>query len=244
MGGKRGVGRASGRRARRADPARTRASGTDPRLTASAGLLGFGSYLRSEGVDRWMSKTFERLKTGPNLVYPMGFQLRLMVDLLASGETRPFGLEAKAGDALFSHICEHQVPSVDTLYDDLARFDEQALADLEEGVATQGMEGLNDVRSRLVHLDIDSTVNPLAGEHEGGLLGPNPKFHGRLSFHPLLGRIAETNMLVGACFAQAIPASAKATRRPWRRGPNASRSDSARARWSACESTQLPTARP
>lgn len=197
VGGKRGVGRASGRRARRADAARIVASGTDARLTGCAGLVGFGSFLKSEGVDRWMSETFGPLKTGRNLVYPMGFQLRLMMDLLATGETRPFGLEAKAGDALFSHLCGHQIPSVDTLYDDLARFDGAALADLEAEVAAQGMKGLKQVRSSIVHVDFDSTVVPLHGQHEGGLPGPNPKFRGRPSFHPLLVRIAETNMLVG-----------------------------------------------
>jgi hypothetical protein len=47
-------------------------------------------------------------------------------------------------------------------------------------------------------LDIDTTVEPVFGEHEGALPGPNPHYHGRPSYHPVLARIAETDTCVGA----------------------------------------------
>ena len=47
-------------------------------------------------------------------------------------------------------------------------------------------------------MDIDTTVTPVSGEHEGALPGPNPHYHGRPSFHPMLARIAETDTVVGA----------------------------------------------
>ncbi len=64
--------------------------------------------------------------------------------------------------------------------------------------------GLADVRGMLtsrkeVHLDIDTTVNPLfceVGEIEGAEIGPNAKYRGRPSYHPVLARIAETDTCV------------------------------------------------
>lgn len=197
LGGKRASGKTGQRRASRRHPSRTTTACTGGRLTGCAGLLAFGDFLSTEGVDRWAAEAFGRLKSSPNQVYSMGFQVRLLVDLLAAGETRPFGLEARASDPMFQHQCHGRLPSVDTVYDDLGRFDALALVTLEDAVVEQGLKGLAQLRSDVVHLDIDSSVLPLAGEHEGGVPGPNPKFHGRPSFHPLVARIAETNMVVG-----------------------------------------------
>jgi hypothetical protein len=38
----------------------------------------------------------------------------------------------------------------------------------------------------------------LFGDHEGALPGPNPRYHGRPSYHPILARCAETDTVVGA----------------------------------------------
>lgn len=122
-------------------------------MTGCAGLLAFGDFLSTEGVDRWAAAAFGRLKSSPNQVYSMGFQVRLLVDLLAAGETRPFGLEARASDPMFQHQCHGRLPSVDTVYDDLARFDALALVTLEDAVVEQGLKGLAQLRSDVVHLD-------------------------------------------------------------------------------------------
>jgi hypothetical protein len=45
---------------------------------------------------------------------------------------------------------------------------------------------------------VDTTVEPLVGSQQGALIGPNPRYHARPSYHPVLGRIAETDTLVGA----------------------------------------------
>jgi hypothetical protein len=51
----------------------------------------------------------------------------------------------------------------------------------------------------VIHLDIDTTVEPLFGEQiEGALKGPNPRYRGRRSYHPIVARIAEVNAVVGA----------------------------------------------
>ena len=52
--------------------------------------------------------------------------------------------------------------------------------------------------SPFVFLDVDTSVLPLFGEHEGGVPGPNPRYRGRPSYHPMLARIAETDTIVGA----------------------------------------------
>jgi hypothetical protein len=127
----------------------------------------------------------------------MGAQMRLLMDAFAVGEARVFGLESLAADPLFVRLAGGVVPSIDTLYADLDRFDDQALADLEEMSAAQGLLDLKQ-RHGFVHLDLDTSVCPHDGEMEGALPGPNPRYRGRPSYHPMLARIAETDTLVGA----------------------------------------------
>lgn len=197
-GGKRGDGHRRTRRIRRPDPAAVRSGTPDPNLTAVAGLVGFGVYLRRLGIDRQLHERFERIKTGPMVVYPMGAQLRLLVDAFAVGETRVFGVEAIAADPLFVHLAGGGIPSIDTLYRDLDRFDAPALVDLEAMMAEQGLHALRRLRGTYVHMDVDTTVTPVFGEHEGALPGPNPRYRGRPSFHPMLARIAQSATIIGA----------------------------------------------
>ncbi|MEZ4297606.1 MAG: IS1380 family transposase [Polyangiaceae bacterium] len=174
---------------------------SDANLTGVAGLVPFGVYLRKIGIDQELHQRFGRLKSGPLVVYPMGSQTRLLLDAFAVGETRVFGVEGLASDPLFSHLAGGVIPSIDTLYDDLNRFDEEALRDLESLMSVQGLArvpGMRRAPGTFIHLDIDTTVTPVSGEREGALPGPNPRYHGRPSFHPLLARIAETDTIVGA----------------------------------------------
>jgi hypothetical protein len=133
----------------------------DPSLTGVAGLVMFGMFLRRLGVDQELREVFEKLKSAAS-VYPMAAQLRLL-DLFIVGEHRIFGLESMAADALFVRLAGGVVPSLDTAYRDLSRFDSTMIARLERMMMEHG---LADVRGRLksakvVHLDIDTTVEPL-----------------------------------------------------------------------------------
>jgi hypothetical protein len=197
-GGKRGDGHRRQKRIQRPDPAAFRLGTPDPNLTAVGGLVAFGIYLRKLGIDRQLRELFSELKTGPMVIYPMGAQLRLLLDAFAVGEPRVFGVEGLAADPLFVHLAGGVVPSIDTLYRDLNRFDERALADLELMMASQALSRLRRLRGTYVHMDVDTTVMPVFGEHEAARPGPNPRYHGRPSFHPLLARIAETDTVVGA----------------------------------------------
>jgi DDE family transposase len=197
-GGKRGSGNSRHRRVRRPDPRTWHAGAADANLTGVAGLVPFGGYLRKLGVDRELARQFGRLKADPRVVYPMGAQMRLLIDAFAVGEGRVFGLEALAADPLFVDLAGGAVPSLDTVYADLERFADADIALLEAMVAEHGLVDVAKLRGPYVHLDVDTSVVPLFGAHEGGVPGPNPRYHGRPSYHPMLARIAETDTIVGA----------------------------------------------
>lgn len=202
IGGKRGDGHKRKKPVQRPNPQRIRTGRPDPSLTACAGLVMFGVFVRLLGVDHELFEAFGLVKSIA-CVYPMAAQLRMLIDMLVVGEHRVFGLESLAADSLFVRLAGGVVPSLDTVYRDLARFDASMIERLE---AMMVQHGLADVRKRLksakeVHLDIDTTVNPLfceVGEIEGAEVGHNPKYRGRPSHHPVLARIAETDTCVGA----------------------------------------------
>jgi hypothetical protein len=220
LGGQRGDGNERTRRVRRPDPRTIHIGKPDPHLTGVAGLVGFGAYLYELGVDRVLHKLFNHLKTGHRTVYVMGIQLRLLIDLFVVGEFRIFGLEALAADPLFVRLCGGVVPSLDTPYRDVRRFDAPEIDALEALMAAQGVALLGRrLRGSKVHVDIDTTVEPLFGDAiEGAEPGYNPQYHGRPSYHPVVIRVAETDTAVGAVLrpgnttfgAAEIPAIVKA----------------------------------
>jgi hypothetical protein len=198
VGGKRGDGHRRMVRIRRADARKITIGRSDPMLTAYAGLAPFGAWMRCEGIDDDLHRLFFRLKSGRMVVYPMAAQLRLLIDANFAGEERVFGLEGLAADQLFVHLAGGVVPSLDTVYRDLERFDDAALGTLERLMSREGLRALRGRKLARVHLDVDTTVEPLFGSQEGAHCGPNPKYHARPSYHPVLGRIAETDTIVGA----------------------------------------------
>lgn len=170
---------------------------TEKNLTGTAGLVPVGAFIRDLGIDRRL-RSFNRLKTGKSVIYSMATQMRMLIDVAVAGEERVFGLESLSADPLFVHLCGGVVPSLDTCYRDLRRFDEDGLGELHELVVEQGFAPLRGLKQPIVHMDIDPTVAPLFGMQEGARPGPNPRYHGRPSYHPILARIAETDTVVGA----------------------------------------------
>jgi len=198
VGGKRADGHLRTRRIRRADPRNISIGRSDPTLTAYAGLAPFGAWMRREGIDDDLHRLFFRLKSSPLVVYPMEAQLRLLIDASFAGEDRVFGLEGLSADRLFVQLAGGVVPSLDTVYRDLERFDDKGIEDLERMMARQGLKALRGRKLTRVHLDVDTTVEPLFGSQEGAECGHNPRYHARPSYHPVLGRIAEVDAIVGA----------------------------------------------
>jgi hypothetical protein len=148
-------------------------------------------------LDRELRRGLVGMKTGLAVVYPMADQVRTLVDLFVTGEHRVFGLEAAAADPLFVHLAGGSVCSVDTMYRDLARFDDDRIAWLDSLVGAQVEATAVKARLREAHLDIDTTVEPVFGHAEGAVPGYNPRFHGRPSYHPIVARLAENDMVVG-----------------------------------------------
>lgn len=199
--GKRGQGhrlQELGRKVRRPDPRKIELGADDPALTHLSGLLEFEKYSRARGVHRELLERFDHLKRGPLVVYPMDAQLSLLMDMYVAGEGRVFGLEGHAQDALLIKLAGGYVPSIDVLYDDLARFGEAELRQLHQMMTRVALQRLSQQRPERVHVDIDTTVTELFGEQEGALPGPNPRYHGRPSYHPMLARVAEVQGIVGA----------------------------------------------
>jgi len=183
----------------RRDPSTIHLQPTDDPLTGVAGLVLFGSYLRKLGVDKALHATFDHLKSGVRMVYQVGDVMRLIMDALVVGEQRIFPIEALAGDPLFVLLAGGMVPSVDVLYDDLRRFGDADIEALLDLMRVHGLAALRGRTFKILHIDIDSTVEPLFGEEiEGANKGYNPRYRGRVSYHPLLARIAEVNTVVGA----------------------------------------------
>jgi hypothetical protein len=198
VGGKRGDGHLRFCRIRRADPRNVHIGSADPGLTGYGGLAQFGAFIRDVGVDQVFRDEFWRLKSGHAVVYPMEAQMRLLMDATAVGEHRVFGVESLSADPLFVHLAGGVVPSLDTIYRDLRRFDEPAITALEKILATHGLHPVRAKRRPVVHMDVDTTVEPVFGTHEGALPGYNPRYQGRPSYHPILARCAETDTVVGA----------------------------------------------
>lgn len=198
-GGKHGDGwRTRFERRERPDPRRIHAGKADASLTGVAGLASFGVFCRERGIDAELERLFYRLKDGPLVVYPMEAQLRLLLDANVAGEHRVFGLESLAPDPLFVRLAGGVVPSIDTVYRDLGRFDEGALRDLEAMMVDQGLVSVKSLKTDHLHLDIDTTVEVVFGTQQGALPGPNPRYHGRPSYHPMLAYCAEVGVCVGA----------------------------------------------
>ncbi len=197
-GGKRPLGHRTPQPVRRPDPRRFSIEPTDAPLTAFSGLVGFGVFLRKIGIDRELHDAFDPLKPSRLTVYSMGDVLRLIIDAQVLGRSRVFAIEALAGDALFTALAGGQIPSVDVLYDDLRRFGPEDLQRLRNLAIEQGLAELRSFRGSVLHLDLDSTVEPLFGTQQGAKAGPNPRYRGRPSYHPLVARVAETGTVVGA----------------------------------------------
>jgi len=171
---------------------------TTAALTSVAGLPMFGAFVRGQGVDVELRSSFGHLKSHFLVAYPMDAQMRLLMDANVAGEARVFGVENLAADPVFVHLAGGTVPGIDTLYRDLCRFGPTEIEQLERIVARHGLRGLGKLKLKTVHLNIDTTVEPLFGSQEGALPGSNPHYHGRPSYHPVLAYITETGTVVGA----------------------------------------------
>jgi hypothetical protein len=99
------------------------------------------------------------------------------------------------------HLAGGSVPSIDISVRRPTALRRASPGDLEELVAQHGRAAARVAASSEVFLDVDTTVMPLFGEQEGARPGPNPRYHGRPSYHPILARVAQTGTIIGARLA-------------------------------------------
>lgn len=185
-------------RARRADPKKIHTGTPDRSLTGYGGLIDFARFTQSIGLEREFARVFGELKLGPWVVYTMPFMLRLLVDVFIAGGTRLFDLEHFAADPVFQRLAGGFVPSIDVAYTDLRRLDSDNVASLESLMSAQAIAVAKTGKWNRVHLDIDPTVLPVSAEVGGAAVGYNPQYHGRPSYHPLIARIAEADVVIAA----------------------------------------------
>ena len=72
----------------------------------------------------------------------------MLLDANVVGEARVFGLESLAADPLFVRLAGGVVPSIDTVYRDLCRFDDAAIADLETMMVEQGLASVHEAEDQ------------------------------------------------------------------------------------------------
>ena len=175
-----------GNRVKRPDPTRWVRGAPATNLSAVGGLAEFGAFCRTEGIDEQLSKQFGAMKTGSGVVYPMDAQLRLLIDAAIVGIPRVFGLEGMASDPLFTLLAGGAMPSIDTVYRDMQRFEPDTLERLEKLMAEQGLALVRDAGLQQLTLDIDPTVMELFGEQQYAGVGYNPRYRGRRSYQPVM----------------------------------------------------------
>lgn len=183
----------------RANPDAIHVEADDNSLTATAGLVPFGQFVRRLGIPARLHQAFDHLKSGFRTVYSLGDVLLHLIDAAVAGEHRVFGMEALAADPLFVRLAGGAVPCLDVFYDDLRRFGPGDLKALAATAFEPGLALLRKAPRRRIHLDLDTTVTPLFGRFiEGARPGPNPRYHGRPSYHPILAWVPEVDAVVGA----------------------------------------------
>jgi hypothetical protein len=184
---------------RRPDPRKIHVKGGADSLSAVAGLVLFGQFVQTIGLDRELGQAFRDMKDSARSTYSMEDVLRMLIDMFVAGEDRVFGLENLASDPVFRRMNGGKAPGLDVVYRDLRRFDEPRVDKLANIMVKQGLAEVEKLRGKpQAQLDIDTTVTVVFGEQEGACVGYNPKYPGRPSFHPLVARCAETRTWVGA----------------------------------------------
>src|SRR5258708_37146899 len=85
-----------GRKVRRADVRNLHIGEPDARLTTVGGLVSFNAYVRELGLHRDLARRFGHLKTGRGVVYPMGAQMQLLLDMSLAVGPRAVDLDVLA----------------------------------------------------------------------------------------------------------------------------------------------------
>lgn len=189
---------------------------TDELLTANAGLVLFGEFVRGLGFNRWLSQEMPRPGSGRG--YAASAYLNPLVLMLTGGGRSLEDLRTLKGDAALATLLKHDtLPSTDAVGDWLRR--------TGSGAGLMGLDRINQrtVATRIrqtgitAHtLDIDATQ--IVAEKEAAHF----TYQGETGYMPMVGHLAEAGVVIHDEF-RAMTNFAKAISRPPRRISNSSR---------------------
>ena len=163
--------------------------------TTLGGLNRLHRFLKHTGLEREVRQRFAGAKAAW-AEWRLDQVLRVFLDVAFAGLPRLYHYaELEAEPLLCTLHRVSRLPDLTTLYRDLRRFEDPALAQ-QLGELLQGVVQRGIARRDRVVLDIDSMVNTLYGSQEGAALGPNPHKPGRPSYHPLLARDRVSDLIV------------------------------------------------
>lgn len=163
--------------------------------TNLGGLNAMGRFIKSLGIDRGLRERFRSAKA-EWARWPLDQTVRMMIDACLAGIDRLYHFEELEQDPLLcASLGVDRLCDTTTLYRDLRRFEDgEKLAQLKGLVDEQVVEALRGQHGAV--LEFDSTVETLWGEQEGVEVGPNPHRPGRPSYHPLLARERNSDLVV------------------------------------------------
>ena len=163
--------------------------------TNLGGLNAAGAFIKSLGIDRELRRRFENAKA-EWARWRLDLTVRLMLDACLAGIERLYHFaELERDPLLCASLGVEELCDKATLYRDLRRFeDAEKLAQLKGLVDDVVVDALGSLRTAV--LEFDSTVESLCGEQEGVEVGPNPHRPGRPSYHPLLARERNSDLVV------------------------------------------------
>ena len=163
--------------------------------TVLGGLNRLHLFLQHIGLEREVRERFRGAKAAW-AEWRLDQVLRVFLDIAFAGLPRLYHYaELEAEPLLCTLYRVARLPDVTTLYRDLRRFKDPALA-RQLGELLQGVVQRAIASQDRVVLDVDSMVNTLYGNQEGAVLGPNPHKPGRPSYHPLLARDRMSDLIV------------------------------------------------
>jgi hypothetical protein len=163
--------------------------------TKLGGLNAIGCFIKKLGVDRELRRRFKGAKAAW-ATWSLDQTVRMMIDACLAGVERLYHFEDLERDALLcASLGVERLCDTTTLYRDLRRFEDgdklDQLKSLVDDVVVDALRG-----QRGAVLEFDSTVESLWGEQEGVEVGPNPHRPGRPSYHPLLARERNSDLVV------------------------------------------------
>ena len=169
---------------------------TERALTPFGGIVVFLEFLNKIGFVRKVMECMRVVHKSPNSIPPAQTYVAFLISVAAGARRFAHASWLRGDRALHGLLGIDRFPSDDTIRNLFLRFGMAEVQRFFEPV-TEWMMGRVPQRAEGHSLDLDSTVFERHGEQqEGALKGYNPRRPGRLSHHPLLAVLAESQFVM------------------------------------------------